>query len=439
MSVLSRKLSNPDMKFKNVLSRLRSYLLQPMPKLLTVGLIVWVFMMFIAVFVVYRRGFFLGLEHPENSFLPHPSVRFGDFNQTYNEWRQQGFGTVGYGMSYFPAMYVPVHILFRLFGDEFESALLFTRYLTLSLTSALIFWKVRRSGLSGGVATLVLILLSYPYLLILQTGNLESFVVPLLVLMAIFSEKQQWSLFGVAVGLAAAMKGLPAIFFALPFFVAGIRAGIKSLVSGATLIGLTTSVPLLLWSEGFRYGGLDGVVSALRSTRASQALYTELMVNSAAGIHYGHSLLNSVHAVFGMNFMSSETFGIPVFLITTGAGLYSMKLIRRQGNSLGLHFAALGATTCLAPATSTDYKLLALVPALLLLIDRRIESIGTERLVFFAVILAMAPKPYLRVGFDPWGYATVYATTLILMGIVLLPIVSQSARRKRLTFDGIAH
>jgi len=396
-------------------------------------------MMFIAVLVVYRRGFFLGLEHPENSFLPHPSARFGDFNQTYNEWRQQGFGTVGYGMSYFPAMYVPVHILFRLFGDESEPALLLTRYLTLLLMSALIFWNVRRSGLSGGGATLVLVLLSYPYLLILQTGNLEGLVVVLFVLMSIFCQKQHWNFFGAVVGLAAAMKGLPALFFVLPFFVSGIRSGIKSLVSGVASIALVSGVALLLLPGGFRDGGLGGVSEALRSIRESQALYTELMVNSAAGIHYGHSLLNSIHAVFGMNFMSSQTFGIPVFLTTAAAGLYSMNLVRRQGNSLGLQLAVLGAITCLAPATSTDYKLLALAPALLVLVNRGERLARVERLVFFAIIVAMAPKPYLRVGSDPWGYATVYATTLILMGIVLLPIVSQSARHKRLNFDGIVH
>lgn len=434
-----RKLSDLAMQTKNLSRQVRSYLLQPLHKVLTVGLIVWVIMMFIAVFVVYRRGFFLGLQHPENSFLPHPNVRFGDFNQTYNEWRQQGFGTLGYGMSYFPAMYVPVHILFRLSGDGSEPALLFTRYLTLLLTSALLFWSVRRSGLSGGIATLVLILLSYPYLLILQTGNLESFVVVLFVVMSIVCQKQHWNLFGAAVGLVGAMKGLPALFFVLPFFVAGVRSGIKSLVSGVASIALVSGVALLLLPGGFRDGGLGGVAEALRSIRESQELYTELMVNSAAGIHYGHSLLNSVHAVFGMNFMSSQTFGVPVFLTTAAAGLYSMNLVRRQGNSLGLQLAVLGATTCLAPATSTDYKLLALAPALLVLVNYGERLARDERLVFFAIIVAMAPKPYLRVGFDPWGYASVYATTLILMGIVLLPIVSQIAKHKRLSFDGIVH
>jgi hypothetical protein len=426
MSAVSRGSSD---SFRT-LNGIKFYFSRRPHQMMATGLIIWAFMMFLAIFVVYRRGFFLGLDHPENSFLPHPSARFGDFNLTFNEWRQLGFGTVGYGMSYFPAMYIPVHLLFRLFGDESESALIFVRCATLLATSSLILWSLRRVGFFGSIIALVLVLLSYPYLLVLQTGNLESVVVVLLVAAGILSRNRAWHLFGATIGLAAAMKGAPAIFFALPFFYVDVRTGLKSLVSGASTAVVVSLTPLLLWSEGFRYGGLEGITGAVRAIRASQAMYTELMVNSAAGIHYGHSLLNAIHAVFGMEFMASQTFGVPVFVVVTTLGLFSMDRARRRGNSLGVHLAVLGATSCLAPATSTDYKLLALVPALLVLADRNPELTKGERLIFCLISLAMAPKPYFRVGFDPWGYATVYGTALLLLGILLFPLISDIHKKR---------
>lgn len=417
-------------KLQKMFFRCHSYTSRPTCETVVSALLVWVTMMFVAVFVVYRRGYFLELEHPENSFLPHPDARFGDFNQTFNEWRQQGFGTIGYGMSYLPAMYVPVHILYRLFDVESESALIGVRYFTITATLALSLWCTRRAGFSTGISLIILTMLSYPYLLILQTGNLESMIVVLLVATAVFGQSQRWDYFGISVGLAAAMKGLPAALLLVPFLFADKRAGMRSLIAGGLAGVLATGSALFLLPGGFRDYGLTGVKKALESIRASQAMYTELMVNSPAGIHYGHSLLNSVHAVFGMSFMSSSTFGPAIFVFVMGLGLLSMFYIRRNENSLGLHLAVMGAALCLAPATSTDYKLMTLMPALLVLGVRGSELSKHERRVLLAIVTAMAPKPYFRVGSDPWGYASVYGTTLVLVVILLYPIVADYANRR---------
>lgn len=363
------------------------------------------------------------MEHPENSFLPHPATRFGDFFAAFDEWnRFGGFGGVGYGVSYFPAMYIPLEAVQLITMDPWQGVAV-SRWASLLWTGIVLHLALRRLDVDTRAIVGILLLLSYPHLLILHTANLDSWIVPLLLSAAIAAHHSRWGYFGVLVGAAAAMKGLPVMFMAVVIVSQPFRVAARALLHSAlSALGLT-AVALIALPGGVLNGGASRISVALQAIRDSQAMYVDLMVNSAAGIHYGHSFLNSVHAIKGMEFMSSEKFAPAVFVILSAIGLAALWLLRRMQKSIATFFLVCGAMMCVAPGTSTDYKLMFLAPGILLvaLVDRRPTRL--ESLLVLLAVLAMAPKPYLRVGADPWGYAMVYGTTLLLLLILLLPIL----------------
>jgi len=391
--------------------------------LFSTALIVWSLAMALAVFVVYRRGFFLEMEHPENSFLPHPVTRFGDFFGAFDEWnRFGGFGGVGFGVSYFPAMYIPLEAIQIITMDPWQGVAV-SRWASLLWTGIVLHLALRRLDLDTRAIVGILLLLSYPYLLILHTANLDSWIIPLLLSAATAAYHGRWGYFGALIGAAAAMKGLPVMFMAVVIVSQPFRVAARALLySALSALGLT-AVALIALPGGVLDGGASRISVALQAIRDSQAMYVDLMVNSAAGIHYGHSFLNSVHAIRGMAFMPSEKFAPAVFVALSAIGIAALWLLRRMQKSLATYFLVCGAMMCVAPGTSTDYKLMFLAPGILLVALVGRHPTRLESCFLLLAVLAMAPKPYLRIGADPWGYAMVYGTTLLLLLMMLLPIL----------------
>jgi len=124
---------------------------------LSLSLIIWAILMFVAIFVVYRRSYFFGMAHPENSFLPAPVTRFGDFFGSFSQWREfGGFGGVGYGVSYFPGMYLPIEALSRVTGDPWV-AVLISRWLAIAFTSMVLVVVLRGKDLVTLLTVFILI------------------------------------------------------------------------------------------------------------------------------------------------------------------------------------------------------------------------------------------------------------------------------------------
>lgn len=393
-----------------------------LPGLISKGLILWSLTMALAVFVVYRRGYFLELEHPENSFFPHPVTRFGDFFLAFDEWKRfGGFGGVGYGVSYFPAMYIPLEVIQRITMDPWQGVEI-SRWASLLWTVVVLLVFLKRLDVNSKAIVGILLLISYPYLLILHSANLESWVVPLMLSAASAAHKGKWTYFGIMVGAAAAMKGLPLMYTAVAIASQPLRVATRAfLVTVLSALSLT-SVAVIALPGGVLNGGVGRILEVFRATRDSQAMYVDLMVNSAAGIHYGHSFLNSVHAIWGMTFLPSDKFAPGVFFVFAVLGFISLWSLRRMQASIATFFFVCGSTMCVAPGTSTDYKLMFLAPGIALIAMLGRSPTALETWLFCLAVLAMAPKPYLRVGSDPWGYAMTYATTSLLILIVLLPI-----------------
>lgn len=174
---------------------------------------------------------------------------------------------------------------------------------------------------------------------------------------------------------------------------------------------------LLILPGGFFFGGIGGVRRAIEGLIASQEMYVELMLTGGAGLHYGHSVLNSFHVFLGMDFMPASIWAWPVAIAVVSAGVLAVIWLRRQGAPLWRLFAVVGSIGCLAPPTSTDYKLLYLASALLLLAVDKDSSTLRSAVPAVLIVAAISAKPWLYVGTSPWANATVYGTTITLVAL----------------------
>jgi hypothetical protein len=94
-------------------------------------------------------------------------------------------------------------------------------------------------------------------------------------------------------------------------------------------------------------------------------------------------------------------------------------LQRKAGTETWIRLLSIGAIACSAVATSTDYKLVYLAPSLLLAVKSDL-SCKYKRTLLVLTVFAMAPKPWLYVGTDPFTNASVYLTSFTLLTIVFL-------------------
>ena len=138
------------------------------------------------------------------------------------------------------------------------------------------------------------------------------------------------------------------------------------------------------------------------------------MVTGVPGLHFGHSLLNGIHAVFGMDFLSSGIWSFPIMAIGVLWTIYSLFLIRKLHPPIWIVFGFLGCSGCIFAPTSTDYKLLYLLPAIILYF-KDAETVAKSLTLISLLVLAIAPKPYWYVGTDAWTNANVWLTPILLI------------------------
>jgi hypothetical protein len=274
-------------------------------------------------------------------------------------------------------------------------------------------------GYLTGIFCALIVTFSYPSIFTFHTGNFEGLVACFLLIATYAAVTNNWNFFGLAIGAAASMKGLPIGFLLLPLVTSTVRNFLSATKATFLAIVILTITPLVFLKNGFLDGGFLAVNNSLNSLRESFDNYQELMVNSASGINYGHSFLNSIHAIFGMEVMPSQTWGNIVLLTFIFVGLLTSIVLRKFQAPIWLVLSVIGAVGCLAPATSTDYKLLYFAPSIFAFVlsgESRIISL----IPMSIVIIAMSSKPWFNVGSNAWANATVYLTTLLML--LLIPV-----------------
>ena len=380
--------------------------------LVAVALAINLLVLLAAAIWVYWQDKIIEAQFPFNSFLPAPVTRFGDFFGIGDIWIREKFNGVGYGMSYFPATYLPIDLVTRYFGWPYEAL----SVALLSGLSLLIFGTdkiVRQTKNSWAQSFLVIVVLltSYPTIFLIHTGNIEFWLIGSVIVGLWLSKSEKNLLAGVALGVAVAMKIMP-IFFIVPFIfrkdLSSIRRTIHGLLIGAVF---STALPLIMYSGGRRdgFGFID-------RNRASQQMYLDLMVWGGPGTHFGHSFLNGFHALFG-NVLPTRTWWLAVMVIGYSIIAFLYFLQVKSKASLGEVLMVCAVGICLLAPTSTDYKLTAFFPGLIFLLTQT-----PSRRTYFSTVmccLIIAPKPYLQTNVCEYCNAGVWLTPILMIFFIV--------------------
>jgi len=376
----------------------------------------------LAISLVHFRATSMGMGEPFNSIMMRGWA--GDFFWNWNGWNKRpGFGDAAYGMAYFPASYIFVEFLRLITKNDawFALHIFFVFYLSVVTGSVLLFLRPR--GLTTSLMALTLVIASYPNLIALHTGNLEMLIFVLILLATLAAYAEKWNYFSICIGIAASVKVFPGIFIFAPFVLTAPKVAFRSFFLSAKTAILLTLFAVFVLPGGFLSNGLDGLRSIVKSTFESQKMYSDLMVNNVAGLHYGHSLLNGIHAFFGMDFLPSLYWAIPIMILGAIWTIVALVIIRKLNPPIWLVFGILGSSGCIFAPTSTDYKLLYLLPAVILFFrdsDRQIRSL----ILLLVITWAIAPKPYWYVGSDDYTNANVWLTPILLIIFQVAAVVS---------------
>ncbi len=405
-------------------------------KLPLIGLMIQVAMTQIAIVIVYKQGIIQDLDFPFNSYLPAPPP-FGDFLVVHRDWLEGNLGTSGYGRNYFPALYIFIDPLVGLDG---YTALMTSLIFSLGILIISMFLCTSDSGKTIQILALLLLVTSYPAAVLAVTGNLELWILALLFAAAASSIRKNWLLFAFFIGTATAFKGFPAVFLMVAVVELGItRKLIKAFLVFAITTLTLTAFALIFLKGGFLTDGIAGIDRAIDATFVSLQLHKDLMWHNIAGMHFGHSLLNSVHAICGggESCFPTATWAVPVIMIGAIVCFAGAAIATLSKPPLWINWTLPVLVSCIFMPTSTDYKLSYLfIPITLALsasITQRKDMYLFEKVLFCILLLAVSPKPYWRIGQDPFASAQVYGTTTLLL--IALAIVVKSFLKHRSSYD----
>jgi hypothetical protein len=155
------------------------------------------------------------------------------------------------------------------------------------------------------------------------------------------------------------------------------------------------------------------------------------MYFSESGTHFGHSLLNAVHSVFGENILITKTWW-PVVLVSLMTIILTVLLRMKISKKTSAETDVLTLSAiagCLAPPTSTDYKLWYFLVPILWQASHNFE-LSLPKYYYLLPLLLFA-KPYLYTGVQPWANATSYIPAIVMI-ILLFFIVREYMVQKRL-------
>ncbi len=391
--------------------------------------LVWFFFMSLALTINYYHGFVKESPYPLNSIFP--PMKFGDFYGPMTEWMNfEGFGKSGFGMVYFPTAYLILDLILNITNYSSSASLQLSLLIWFFGGTLTIVKFLKKDGFIQTMILVSMIILGYPSIFILATGNFEGWIGFLLLLAGVVAFQNKWTSFAICIGIAGAIKGVPFIFLLLPLFVLKYRSGIVVVLKSITIAMAVTLYSLFVLPGGFLDKGYEGARAAIAGIRSSQEMYGDLMVNSIASIHYGHSFLNAVHSLFGVETLPSHIWGPIVFWSMIGTLIILLYVQKKSGVELWTQFLVISSVACTAVATSTDYKLIYLTPALLLASKYRFDDKYKVSLIFLTVF-AIVPKPWMYVGNDPFSNASVYLTSATLLLMIGISFLQAHAYRKK--------
>ena len=307
---------------------------------------------FVAITIFYYyRGMVLEMKFPKNTFLPPPVSRFGDFYGVIDQWSHMAFNGVGYGLSYFPSTYL-IADMFSHIQPRMSSLITFlTIFFGFFLIYAYLNLRSRNNFIETIQNVVVCAFMTFPVLFTIHTANFEAFIFMFLCLFIYLYQRGKFALSSLPLAMCISMKAFPAVFLIL--FVADRKY--KEILLTLIAVVILSLLPLLIFDGGMS-SGLDVYLSHLK---ASQKMYTDLMITGPAGNHFGHSLLNGLRIVMGDDaFPPMQKILLPYLVLSIFIFSVLSLFIIFVERVFWKRIALLVVSMCLLPYTSTDYKLL---------------------------------------------------------------------------------
>lgn len=333
----------------------------------------------------------------------YPVNMFCDFFSVFDTFSRLQFS----GQSnYFPFTF----ILFGLFGWLGEGNPYRAVAFSVMIASAILLWLTWvhfRIALKTAalLCAFVVSMMSYPLLFSVHTGNIEIWVFIFVCFFFLSYNAGRLVLSTGFLAAAIAMKLTPAIF--IVFFIIDKRYRLV-LYTSAWVVVLSL-LPFLLWPVN--------PVSFLRALSDGMRYYADVMVNSYTGVYFGHSLVNSLRAVWyqlPMNLLFPAYYffaaGILIMMI-----IYVV-LIERV---LWRRIAVLVIALCLLPPTSTDYKLLYFFIPFFFFVNHNFRS-KTDFIYALLFSFLFINKGYFYFHGDPYVSLNGIANTVIMISMLIV-------------------
>ena len=389
----------------------------------------------VAVAYNYLMGTYLERPYPFGTFLFRPNDRFGDFvRQAINSINLDPYTSTRHG---FASNYPPLTHVFLYMFTKLSLPVAVVAFVSLFLAGHFalgcrFFQADTRVGTFWNA--FVLTFLSYPVLIAVDRGNMETYVFLLLAGFVLAYRSGHFRLAAVFVGLAAAMKIFPILLAVM--FLADRRY--REFLLALLVPAVITVACFALMGQGFEFN----LFSFLNNLRSFGSLYGI----GIEGWMFGHSLFGLVKVVLaavapGALVENTTAAYMPYQVVALVILVATLAHVVFVEPTLWKRLALLVICMCLLPVTSGDYKLIHLYLPLYLFIQDG-SRISHDRLLAVLFGLLLIPKAYLplfpesleylvnRAAGDPlflrWPYEinmSIVLNPLLLIGLWSLLVV----------------
>ncbi|MCX6386195.1 MAG: glycosyltransferase family 87 protein [Solirubrobacterales bacterium] len=380
----------------------------------------------VAIAYSYRAGFYQGKSYPWNTFLFSPQDHFNDLRNLLGPVKSGN--PLGYQWSVYPPF---TYIMLEPFVWVGRSASVVLWLLIVA--GGLVAFVSRQLDFIAWpdrVAVVVAItLLTYPFLFSFDRGNIDGVTTVLIAGFVWLTQTGRSKAAAVLIGAAAAMKGFPILFVAVPL----VR---RDWLACATAIG--TAVGLTVLGSAYYSFDLPHALSLLGENLEG---YQNAYVIGNGGLAFGSSLFGAIKATaqegFGAGVGTVRGLGPVYTLLAVSMATVAVLALWRLRMALWEQVTLISVAYILLPTVSADYKLLVLsIPLALFL---RYGTTSPWR--FFcsaAFVLLMIPKPYVHLSQSDVNIG-VFANPILLLALGTAMILTgwqrrSSARRP----DGVA-
>ena len=339
---------------------------------------------FVCAVVFHSVNNFMGRGYPYNTFLFRPDDRFMDFFNPlrgsfdldpYNPARINfigGYLPFGYFVSFVFSLIHPWTIALSIFISIFIAYLIWYVHNTL--------YRHRWTAPLEWINVFVLVLLTYPVLIILDRANFDIVVFIFITLFVYFYERKQFTFSILLLSIPIAMKGYPLVLLAIPFLDRRFRDIFLS-------IGLTIILEVVSLSV-FR----GGLIAEFNKMIISFGTAYSIAFQSGSLIRFNSSLFTFL-LFLNPSLIASPWFNRGYVLVVLFVFLAIMGIIYKNNYSFWRRLLIITVAMILFPQSSGDYRLILLYPAIMAFLVAR-EQLSTDSAIATLLALILIPKAY---------------------------------------------